>query len=84
VVPIRQRTGLLSLRLYRCLREAFPTLPERSQFNRLVRFYTEIIEEVALYLAAGAMEEDHEESHPYEALDSSAMPVRNAKRRGAG
>jgi hypothetical protein len=49
-----------------------------------VRFYTEIIEEVALYLAAGAMEEDHEESHPYEALDSSAVPVRNAKRRGAG
>lgn len=33
------------------LREAFPTLPDRSQFNRSVRFYTELIEEMALHLA---------------------------------
>ena len=63
------------------LREAFPTLPERSQFNRLVRSYTELIEEMALHLAAQAMEA---RECPYEALDSSAMPVRDAKRRGTG
>jgi hypothetical protein len=33
----------------------FPTLPDRSQFNRLVRSQVELIEEVALYLAAEAM-----------------------------
>jgi Transposase DDE domain len=62
------------------LRDAFPTLPERSQFNRLVRFYTELIEEMALHLAE-AMEA---RKCPYEALDSSAMPIRDAKRRGSG
>ena len=34
------------------LRDAFPTLPDRSQFNRLVRFYTDDIERMALNLAA--------------------------------
>jgi len=62
------------------LREAFPTLPDRSQFNRLVRFYTGLIEEMALHLAK-VLEVGE---CPYEALDSSAMPVRDAKRRGAG
>src|SRR5215216_5654196 len=62
------------------LRAAFPTLPDRSQFNRLVRFYAEDIEEIAVKL--GVMLED--EVHPYQALDSSAMPVRDAKRRGHG
>ena len=62
------------------LRGAFPTLPDRSQFNRLTRFYAEAIEEIALKL--GAMVEG--EAHPYQALDSSAMPVRDAKRRGHG
>ena len=33
------------------LSEAFPTLPERSQLNRLVRSHTELIEEMALHLA---------------------------------
>src|SRR3954465_2274910 len=64
------------------LREAFPTLPERSQFNRSVRFHTELIEEVALHLAEEAMEAGA--GCPYEALDSSAMPLRDAKRRGVG
>ncbi|MDQ4042262.1 MAG: IS982 family transposase [Actinomycetota bacterium] len=63
------------------LREAFPTLPERSQFNRLVRFYTQLLEKVALHLAEVLVEAS---KNPYEALDSSAMPVRDAKRRGAG
>ena len=62
------------------LRDAFPTLPDRSQFNRLVRFYTELIEEMALHLA----EVSETREGPYQALDSSAMPVRDAKRRGAG
>src|SRR5215203_29290 len=62
------------------LRAAFPTLPDRSQFNRLVRFYAEDIEEIAVKL--GEMLEG--EAHPYQSLDSSAMPVRDAKRRGHG
>ncbi len=35
----------------RRLRDAFPTLPDRSQFNRLVRSCAGLIEEVALHLA---------------------------------
>ena len=62
------------------LTEAFPTLPERSQFNRLVRACTQLIEKMALHLA----EVLEARQCPYEALDSSAMPVRDAKRRGAG
>ena len=53
------------------LRGAFPTLPYRSQFNRLVRFYAEDIEEIAVKL--GEMLEG--EAHPYQTLDSSAMPL---------
>ena len=33
------------------LRDAFPTLPDRSQFNRLVRSCAGLIEEVAVHLA---------------------------------
>ena len=42
------------------LREAFPTLPDRSQFNRLVRFYAEDVERMAVKL--GQMMEG--EGHP--------------------
>ena len=38
------------------LRGAFPTLPRRPQFNRLVRLYTQSIEEIAVKL--GKMPED--------------------------
>jgi len=64
------------------LRGAFPTLPDRSQFNRCVRSCTELIEEMALHLA----EVLEARECPYEALDSSAMPgfARDAKRRGVG
>jgi hypothetical protein len=62
------------------LRDAFPTLPVRSQFNRLVRSHAELIEAFGLHLAALL----DTQKCPYEALDSSAMPVRNAKRRGHG
>jgi len=62
------------------LRGAFPALPDRSQFNRGVRSLVELIEEVALHLAEvlGICR------CPYEALDSAAMVVRDAKRRGTG
>ena len=62
------------------LRGAFPTLPDRSQFNRLVRFHAGAVEEIAVKLG----ETLKGEPHPYQALDSSAMPVRDAKRRGHG
>ena len=62
------------------LRDAFPTLPERSQFNRCVRSHAGLVEAMALHLAR-MMEAQRS---PYEALDASAMPVRDAKRRGEG
>ena len=63
------------------LRDAFPTLPERSQFNRLVRSHVGLLEAFVSHLAAllGAPRKSL-----YEALDSSAMPTRDAKRRGHG
>jgi len=63
------------------LRNAFPTLPDRSQFNRLVRSCTELIEAFALHLATLLLKVGR---RPYQALDSSAMPVRDCKRRGHG
>lgn len=64
----------------RHLRSAFPTLPQRSQFNRLVRRYGGAIAafggDLATRLATAAA--------PYEALDSTAVPTRNYKRRGRG
>jgi hypothetical protein len=62
------------------LRGAFPTMPARSQFNRLVRSHTQTIEEIALHLARITQDSPP----PYQALDASAMPVRDAKRRGHG
>lgn len=72
----------------RRLRDAFPTLPGEasSRFDRLVRSCVGLIEEVALHLAltpdttrGAALRAAY-----YEALDASAMPVRDAKRRGEG
>jgi hypothetical protein len=62
------------------LRNAFPTLPNRSQFNRLLRSHTQFLEAFVVHLAALLQTR----KCPYEALDSSAMPIRDAKRRGAG
>lgn len=62
------------------LLDAFPTLPDRSQFNRLVRSNGDLVESLALHLAALL----DARACPYEALDSSAMPTRDAKRRGHG
>jgi hypothetical protein len=62
------------------LRPAFPTLPHRSQFNRLTRQHYHSITAFALRLAhsLGA------DQALYEALDSSGVAVRNCKRRGVG
>lgn len=64
------------------IRDAFPTLPERSQFNRLVRSHVGLIEALCMHLAL--IMPDARKSGAYEALDTSAMPVRDAKRRGTG
>ena len=62
------------------LRPAFPHLPARSQFNRLQRQHRDAIVTFALYLAQGLLNADD----AYEALDSAAVPTRDAKRRGSG
>src|ERR671912_1363526 len=63
------------------LREAFPTLPNRSQFNRLVRSCAQLIEAFVSHLVSVLTDA---QKCPYQALDSSAMPIRDCKRRGHG
>jgi hypothetical protein len=63
------------------LRNAFPTLPDRSQFNRCVRSHDNLIEAFALHLVSLLTDV---QKRPYQALDSSAMPIRDCKRRGHG
>jgi hypothetical protein len=62
------------------LRAAFPTLPEREQFNRLQRKLRDVI--VAFSLSV--MDQMQAQCCLYEALDSSGIAVRDAKRRGSG
>jgi hypothetical protein len=64
----------------RHLQAAFPTLPEREQFNRLQRSYREVIVAFALYL----VQQMQAQNCLYEALDSSGVATRDAKRRGGG
>jgi hypothetical protein len=64
----------------RHFRPAFPTLPDRSQFNRLVRRHREAIVAFGLYLVTDMQARDVE----YEILDTTGVPVRNVKRRGRG
>jgi hypothetical protein len=64
----------------RHLRTAFPTLPNREQFNRLQRQQRDVIVAFSLYLV-DQMQAQH---CLYEALDSSGIPTRDAKRRGTG
>jgi len=54
------------------LRDAFPNLPDRSQFNRLMRSCVGLIEEVALHLAVTLDARGYVCS--YEALDTSLCP----------
>lgn len=62
------------------LREAFPQLPERSQFNRLQRAQRDAITAFAVFLVQVL----HAQRCTYEVLDSTAAVTRDAKRRGAG
>src|SRR5215469_14719000 len=64
----------------RRLRAAFPTLPDRRQFNRLVRAHHDTI--VAFALALGW--QVSQPSAGSEVLDSMGIPVRNVKRRKRG
>ena len=60
------------------LRTAFPTLPKREQFNRLQRQHSDAIVAFSLSL----VEQMQAQHCLYEALDSSGIPTRDAKRRG--
>ena len=62
------------------LRAAFPSLPAREQFNRLMRAHRDAIVTFGLFLV-GLMQA---QACLYELLDSSGVATRNAKRRGAG
>jgi hypothetical protein len=62
------------------LRAAFPHLPARTQFNRLMREHRDAITAFGLYL----VERMDAQRCPYEALDSTAAVTRDAKRRGLG
>ncbi|HZU11466.1 MAG TPA: transposase [Chloroflexota bacterium] len=59
---------------------AFPTLPDRSQFNRLVRHHWRAIAQVAI----GLGQRVPDAAPAYEALDCVAARVRDRKRRGMG
>ena len=58
------------------LRGAFPRLPDRSQFNRLVRLHHDAIVAFGLWFAP--------QQTDYEALDTLPVTVRQHKRRGRG
>jgi hypothetical protein len=62
------------------LRAAFPTLPDRAQFNRLQRGYREAIVAFSRFL----VEQMQAQNCLYEVLDSAGIPTRDAKRRGTG
>ena len=64
----------------RHLRAPFPPLPAREQFNRQVRQHHAAL--VAFFLHLGTLLAA--QGCAYEALDSSGVPTRDAKRRGAG
>lgn len=62
------------------LREAFPLLPNRSQFNRQQRLHRDKITAFALFLVQMLQAQNT----AYEVLDSTAAVTRDAKRRGLG
>ncbi len=62
------------------LREALPTLPNRSQFNRLARKHRAATVTFLLHLVK-MLQARHV---LYEILDTSGIPVRNVKRRSHG
>lgn len=62
------------------LKGYFPHLPNRSQYNRLVRAQREAIGAFSLVL----VEQLDGQNTPYEILDTSGVPTRNVKRKGPG
>jgi hypothetical protein len=62
------------------LRRAFPTLPNRTQFNRLMRYHHDAIVAFGLHLAQRLQAQQC----PYEILDTTGVAVRDIKRRGTG
>jgi Transposase DDE domain len=62
------------------LHSYFPRLPSRPQFNRQLRRQHAALSAFALWLAARL----DAAAAPYEAVDGTAVPTRNAKRRGLG
>ncbi len=67
------------------LRGAFPTLPDRSQFNRALCAADALMIAMLHHIADALRGPSHgRPSAAYEALDTTAVPVRNAKRRGSG
>ena len=64
----------------RHLRTAFPHLPTREQFNRQVRQHHDALVAYFLHLTQCLAAQ----RCLYEALDSTGVPTRDAKRRGAG
>ena len=64
----------------RHLRSAFPTLPAREQFNRQLRRHGGAL--LACFLYLGGLGQAR--PAPYEAVDTAAVPTRDAKRRGGG
>jgi hypothetical protein len=64
----------------RHLKGAFPKLPDRAQYNRLVRQHCEV--GVAFFLHLGRQMDV--QNSPFEVLDTTGVPVRNIKRRGSG
>jgi hypothetical protein len=66
-----------------CLRGAFPRLPARPQLNRLVRTHERLV--IAFGQALGtSVQQAAEPDAAYEALDTTAVPTRNSKRRSSG
>ena len=65
----------------RRLRSAFPTLPYRGQFNRLMRRH---YDSYCCFLSISMVVRLQSQDCPYEALDGTGVPTRDAKRRGAG
>jgi Transposase DDE domain len=64
----------------RHLRGAFPALPAREQFNRQLRRHYAALVACLLHFARLL----RAPCAPYEALDTAAVPTRDAKRRGRG
>jgi hypothetical protein len=62
------------------LQGAFPHLPDRGAYNRLVRQQRQAAEAFFLHL----VDRLEARQSPYEVLDTSGIPVRNVKRRGGG